>query len=36
MVLNLLIRLAFLGLNTLWTNPLGKCYNGTLVHLRLL
>jgi hypothetical protein len=33
-MLNLLIRQAFLGLNTLWNTPLGKCYNGTSVHLR--
>jgi hypothetical protein len=29
----LLIRLAFLGFETLWNNPLRKCYNGTFVHL---
>jgi hypothetical protein len=34
--LNLLIRLAFLGFETLWNTPLGKCYNGTFVRLRTL
>jgi hypothetical protein len=32
----LLIRLAFLGFETLWNTPLGKCYNGTFVRLRTL
>jgi hypothetical protein len=35
-VLNLLIRLAFFGFDTLWNTPLGKCYNGTFVRLRTL
>jgi hypothetical protein len=35
-VLNVLIRPAFLGFDTLWNTPLGKCYNGTYVCLRTL
>jgi hypothetical protein len=35
-VLNLLIRPTFLGFDTLWNTPLGKCYNGTSVQLRTL
>jgi hypothetical protein len=31
-----LVRPAFLGFDTLWNTPLGKCYNGTFVRLRTL
>jgi hypothetical protein len=32
-VLNLLIHPVFLGFDTLWNTPLGKCYNSTSVRL---
>jgi hypothetical protein len=30
----MLIHSAFLGFDTLWNTPLGKCYNGTSVRLQ--